>query len=520
MSKSLFARTTSGLTRDISARDALIFTIVVMCPSTAYIYGIWAAAFYPGVNHPLAVLISIPIAVLIGIFYALYSASMPRTGGDYVWASRVLHPAIGFSLVFFVMFILIAWIGTVNVFAISYSIAPTLGYFGYADLAASLSSSVGMFIVGIIILLMFAAVVAAGTKTFIRVLWIASALQIIGVLTYVGVLLAIGPGGFKANFNALSGMDYDSAISAAQAAGYQSGFTAEGTFLGVVYMILSFTGFNLAVYISGEIKEVRRSQFIAIVGGTVAFGLWLLLVYGVTYWAMGADFVNALSYLSIMGNPAYTLSFTPAFYNLLWIFAANNNGLLISIMTLGYLMGLCSNLTYVFTTVRMVFAWSFDRILPRSFANLDRRFNVPYVALLVVSLASLASLALWLFTPFMSYFAYIVPGWFMAIAVVGISGIIFPYRRKDIFEKSPPIVTKRIAGVPLISIMGVIAVILSAWLVYAGFMPAYAGTINPTYVAFTFSVYIVGFVIYAIASVYRKRTGLPLEMSFSEVPPE
>jgi len=520
MSKLLFARTTSGLTRDISAKDALIFTVVVMCPSTAYIYGIWAAAFYPGVNHLVAVLIAIPICVLIGIFYALYSASMPRTGGDYVWASRVLHPAIGFALVFFVMFVLIAWIGTVNVFAITYSIGPTLAYFGYAESAAFLSSNVGMFIVGVVILLMFAAVVGAGTKSFIRVLLIASALQVIGVLTYVGVLLHIGPAGFQANFNALSGMDYQGAISAALAAGYPSGFTAEGTFLGVVYMILSFTGFNLAVYISGEIKEVRRSQFVAIVGGTIVFGLWLLLVYGVTYWVMGAQFVNSMSYLSIMGNPAYKLPFTPAFYNLLFIYAANNNGLLIAVMTLGYLMGLTSNLTYVFTTVRMVFAWSFDRILPRSFANLDRRFNVPYVALLVVSLASLASLALWLFTPFMSYFAYIVPGWFMAIAVVGISGMIFPFRRKDIFEKSPPIVTKKVAGIPLITIMGLIAVILSAWLVYAGFMPAIAGSINPTYVAFTFGVYVVGFIIYAIASVYRKQTGLPLEMSFTEVPPE
>lgn len=520
MGMPLFARTTSGLTRDISAWDALIFTVVVMCPSTAYIYGIWASAFYPGINHPVAVLISIPIAVLIGVFYALYSASMPRTGGDYVWASRVLHPAIGFSLVFFIMFILIAWIGTANVFAITYSIAPTLMYFGNTELATFLSSPTGMFIAGVLILVLFAVVVAAGTKNFIRVLWVTSALQAIGVLTYVGVLLAVGNAGFKANFNALSGMNYDSVVPIAQAAGYPSGFTSEGTFLGVVYMMLSFTGFNLAVYISGEIKEVRRSQFIAIIGGTVVFGLWLLLVYVVTYTVMGADFVNAISYLSIMGNPEYKLKFTPSFYNLLFIFAANDNVPLIVVMTIGYLMGLLSNLTYVFTTVRMVFAWSFDRILPKSFANLDRRLNVPYVALLVVSIASLASLALWLFTPFMSYFAYIVPGWFLAIAVVGFSGIIFPFKRKDIFEKSPPLVTKKIAGIPLISILGVIAVLLSGWLVYAGFMPAYAGTINPTYVAFTFSVYIVGFIIYAIASVYRKRTGLPLEMSFKEVPPE
>jgi amino acid transporter len=129
-------------------------------------------------------------------------------------------------------------------------------------------------------------------------------------------------------------------------------------------------------------------------------------------------------------------------------------------------------------------------------------------------------MALWMFTPFMSYYAYVVPGWFIQIAIVAISGIIFPFRRKDIFDRSPPAVTKKVGGVPLISILGIVALALSGWLVYAGFMPSYAGTLNPTFVAFTFSVFIVGAIIYIIASVYRRKTGLPLEMTFTEVPPE
>jgi len=114
----------------------------------------------------------------------------------------------------------------------------------------------------------------------------------------------------------------------------------------------------------------------------------------------------------------------------------------------------------------------------------------------------------------------VVPGWFIQIAIVAISGIIFPFRRKDIFDRSPPAVTKKVGGVPLISILGVVALALSGWLVYAGFMPSYAGTLNPMFVAFTFGVFVVGAIIYIIASVYRRKTGLPLEMTFTEVPPE
>ena len=517
--ENLFVRKSSGLTRDISAMDALIFNVVVMCPQTAYIYGVWAAGFYPGVNLPLAVLMSIPIVILIGLFYALYNASMPRTGGDYVWTSRVLHPGIGFSIVFFVFFILIAWIGTLPVWLVNYSIAPVLTYYGQTGLASSLSSPLGLFVLGVLLFLLYAVVIGSGTKWFVRALWLASALQIVGNLVYIVTLLSTGPDVFKANFNAMSGMNYDNVVTTALAAGYPNGFTAQGTFYGIVYTMLSFTGFNLSVYISGEIKEVRRSQIIAIIGGTLVFALWLFVIYSVTYSVMGAQFVNSISYLSVTANPAYTLPFTPTFYNLLFMYAANNMTLS-AIVNIGYLFGLTSTLTYAFTCVRMVFAWSFDRILPKSFASIDRRFNAPYVAIIVVILTSIASLALWLFTPFMSYFAYVVPGWFIQIAVVAFSGVIFPFRRKAIFESSPPMVTKKVAGIPIISLMGILSIILSAWLVYAGFMPAIAGSINPGYVALTFSIYIVGVIIYGFASAYRRRSGLPLEMTFGEVPPE
>jgi len=518
--ENLFVRKSSGLTRDISAWDALIFNVVVMCPQTAYIYGVWAAGFYPGVNLPLAVLMSVPVVIVIGLFYALYNAAMPRTGGDYVWASRVLHPAIGFSIVFFVFFILLAWIGTLPVWLVNYSIGPVLTYFGSTGLASALSSPMGLFAFGLVLFLLYAAVIGSGTKTFVKALWLASALQIMGNVLYIAVLLYTGPDMFKTNFNTLSGMNYDTVISAAQAAGYPSGFTTEGTFLGIVYTMLSFTGFNLSVYISGEIKEVRRSQIIAILGGTVAFAFWLFTIYQVTYSVMGAQFVNAISFLSVTANPAYTLPFTPTFYNLLFIYASNNNVWITALVNLGYCFGLTSTLTYAFTCVRMVFSWSFDRILPKSFASIDRRFNSPYIAIIVVIILSIVSLGLWLFTPFMSYFAYVVPGWFIQIAIVAASGVVFPFRRKSIFESSPPIVTKKVAGIPLISLLGLITIALSGWLIYAGFMPAIAGTINPTYVLFTFGVYFIGLVIYVISSVYRRRSGLPLEMTFGEVPPE
>jgi amino acid transporter len=494
-----------------------------MAPCTAFIYGVWGAAFYPGVDNGTAVLICIPIIVVIGLFYALYSSSMPRTGGDYVWASRVLHPAIGFATVFFVMFILIAWTGTPGPYVITYSLGPLLNYYGYTNLATFLLSPIGLFLFGTAMILTWAVTVATGTRSMVKGLWIGVGMQFLSTIVYVVVLLSLGHAGFVANFNAMSGWNYDQALAAINAAGYPTGFTTSGTLLGIVDQLLSFTGFNLAVYIAGEVKTVKKTSVISIVGGSVLFALWLYVVYEVTYGVMGAQFVNGMAYLSINGGSAFKLSsavFSPAFFNLLFIFAAGGNQPLIWIVNIGYMFLIFANLTYVFTAVRMIFSFSFDRILPKAFSKLDRRYNAPYVALIAVWISCMLSLALWEFTPFMSYFAYVVPGWFTMIGIVALSGLVFPFRRKDIFEKSPPIVTKKVAGLPVISWLGGASFALCVWIVYAGFQPAISGALNPGYVVLTFAVFILGLVIYGIAAAYRSRSGIPLAMTFREVPPE
>ena len=57
---------------------------------------LFAAAVYPNGNLPLACLLCIIPGVLLAMVYAYFSAAMPRSGGDYIFTSRVLHPVLGF----------------------------------------------------------------------------------------------------------------------------------------------------------------------------------------------------------------------------------------------------------------------------------------------------------------------------------------------------------------------------------------------------------------------------------------
>ena len=61
--------------------------------------------FYLGANLYVTVLIGFALALPILITYAVASSVMRRSGGDYVFIGRLLHPALGFGANFaFVVF--------------------------------------------------------------------------------------------------------------------------------------------------------------------------------------------------------------------------------------------------------------------------------------------------------------------------------------------------------------------------------------------------------------------------------
>src|SRR5262245_14126275 len=86
----LFVRKSTGLVREASAFDAMVYNAVFSAPVGATLaWGVFfALSAFPGADLVTATLISLVINVPIVIMMALLASSMPRTGGDYVWVSR------------------------------------------------------------------------------------------------------------------------------------------------------------------------------------------------------------------------------------------------------------------------------------------------------------------------------------------------------------------------------------------------------------------------------------------------
>jgi hypothetical protein len=82
-------------------------------------------------------------------------------------------------------------------------------------------------------------------------------------------------------------------------------------------------------------------------------------------------------------------------------------------------------------------------------------------------------------------------------------------------------VKMRVAGIPLITIAGLVNLVLFTLILYSSFtLPAFSGPVGPVAIAFVLGIYVVGLVIYFVALAVRRQQGVDLNLLYSEIPPE
>ena len=111
-------------------------------------------------------------------------------------------------------------------------------------------------------------------------------------------------------------------------------------------------------------------------------------------------------------------------------------------------------------------------------------------------------------------------GWYIATTLVGIAAMVIPYKRRDIIEASPAAVQKKLAGVPVITILGFLTAITSGFLAYSSIWPSIYGPVNPMFIAVALGLFVPAPIIYCIAYLYYKTRGMPLSLLHKEIPPD
>ena len=95
----VFLRKASGVIRTMSSRDAMYYGYLAATGLYALIVFLFVgAADFPRANIWIANILALAIFLAVYVVYANLSSAMPRSGGDYVFQSRLLRPSIGFTV--------------------------------------------------------------------------------------------------------------------------------------------------------------------------------------------------------------------------------------------------------------------------------------------------------------------------------------------------------------------------------------------------------------------------------------
>src|ERR1700761_4886368 len=164
----MFTRQSSGLVRQVRTDDVMYYGWQQI--GLGYIIFIVAAwDLYPGASMEIATMIAAIAGVFMGVAYAMLSRVYPRSGGDYVFMSRILSPALGLTLSVSLMFWQLFYTGVNGAWLAKFGLAPLVASLGVQlhnssllSLANWLSGRWGLFVSGLFVIVFFVGLLGRG----------------------------------------------------------------------------------------------------------------------------------------------------------------------------------------------------------------------------------------------------------------------------------------------------------------------------------------------------------------------
>jgi len=528
--RGLFVRQSSGLVREFRPTDVFVFNTLgyalglVLAVVPTFMAGLW-----PEQNVLLVVTIGTVLTVFNAAMYGYLAGVMPRSGGDYVYLSRVVHPAAGFTANWGFTWSQFLGLGLYAAFAVNFGIAIAFATLGHAtgnetliDWSVDVSGDWPVFLIGTGILITVLLVLSLNTRVIRNIFLVGFIPAMLGTFVTLGVLLTTSKDEFVAKFNTFmaeraDGQTYQGLIDQASSAGFTAG---DATFVGALLALpvgyWIYIGFTYSAYIGGEVKQASRTQPRMIMA-TLAFAF---LVYLLAFWryydVVGQDFTNSVVYLGDdAGIPvAPVLNF--------FVGIMTGSTVLNVIMGISFILW---NVLLLFVIAmictRNIFAWSFDGVAPRQLATVSERTHAPWVAAILISAIAIVLLALYVFTSFFTIVVNYIVIFSVAFWMASFAAILLPYRRRDLFEQAPEAVRRKIAGIPVMTLLGVGNLVLFTLILIASFdTPAFSGPTSGRAIAFVVGIYASGVVLYYIAREIQRRRGVNLDLLYKEIPPE
>ncbi len=541
----VFVRRSSGLVRVMSPSSAFIYNILTMGLIFPWVY-LWAPGALPGGQLVWGILLAMVLEIPIALAYVWLSTALPRSGGDYVFQSRVLGGGIAFTLVMsgFVIWIL-QWVALsgwllsyLGFAALFLGLGATLGNATFIDWAGWFASADGIIVVSILNAALALVILTTGFKNYVRlqrVMWGGTLVAFATMLVVLFLASATSvPGQLNSFSSAIGGAPdfYEKAVAATKAAGIDLNppFSLLATLL---IAPIAWTSLQWATYSSqqnGEIKEAKsfRSQSFIIIGALIVTGLLLALLAYVLERAVGTEFlyVAGAGYWSLISEATFNGIYL--WPNILAM-AIAGTPLVVLLISFGFIMNshqIVHN-CYIGMT-RIMVAMSLDRVLPEWFSRVSERFHTPVNAHVAYFLASIPVIVLY------NKFAYaqgdgsttwasLTLGVTFACGYVfvatALAGALLPFRAKALYEASPGSAYK-IGGFPLVTVVGIIGFIAGVLFEALFIFNTQLGLTSDLAHNVVLFILVLSAVWYLAAKFYRRSSGIRVEYAFREIPPE
>ncbi len=451
----VFTRRTSGLVRVMSPWSAMFYNILAMGVIFPWTY-LWAPGSLPGGHLVWGIILAMLFELPIALVYVFLSSALPRSGGDYVFQSRVWGGGTAFAITMsgiviwqFVWIALAGWLLSYLGFApLFLGLGATLHNATLASIGVAFTTPPIIVIVSILNALGAFALLISGFKNYVAVQRWMVVFTAIAITTTLLVLLFTNPATVADKLNAFSvavggnANYYQGAIAAATAKGINLNppFSLLATLL---VAPIAWTSLQWATYSAeqnGEIKDAKsfKTQAFIYVGGLLITGV-LLALLGVAFehtlgtqflQVAGAGYWSGVSEANIAG------------FNLwppILAVAMAGSPIVVLLIAFGYIFNsfqIANNI--MVGTTRIMVAASLDRAMPEWFSRVNERLHTPVNAHLAFLLASIPAILCY----------NLVPGWIaLTLGVTfggglgftgsALAGIFFPFKAKEVYDASP-----------------------------------------------------------------------------------
>ena len=364
--------TTGGLTRRLGLMGLAATGICSMLGAAINVIPFMIQRSVAGIGPyvlPAYVFAAVP-AILAALAYAVLASAMPRAGGSYIYASRVLNPYLGFVASFSQWFGLSVAIGVVSYVLIPF-IRDVVVALGMDGLAPTLDT--GPVRVGLALAFLWGCVAInmRGIELYQRILVPLMFLMFVlgGVVIVAGFMFDHAD--FAAGLLAREGVPVPAEPEVA--------FSWSSVLAASAILFSSFIGFDSIAQAGGEAKNPTRALPLAIGIAVVSVGTFYMLFTAAVYHAVPWSFIAERAQtqdLTAPGLLGYVLSPT-------WTV----------LIIAGAAVALINDLPAMLLAVsRLVFAWAEDGVFPKAVAKVHPTWRTPHIALVLSGLMASASI--------------------------------------------------------------------------------------------------------------------------------